>query len=113
MTAERDIQAEGWKTLSEFYVLFRNNVGVAKQDGRFIRFGLTKGSSDHIGWTSIKITKEMVGQKVAVFTALEWKDKTGKATPTQIYFVERVKLDGGYAGIVRSVEEALKVIGRG
>ena len=113
MTAERDIQAEIWQGLSEFSVLFRNNV-VAYKDktGRFIRFGLIKGSSDLIGWTRVKITSDMVGQTVAVFTAIECKTEKGVAKPAQIYFVERVKIDGGYAGIIRSLEDALKMIGR-
>lgn len=114
MTHERDIQAEGWKAVSQFSVLFRNNVGKVKtEDGRFISFGLVKGSSDHIGWTSVKITPDMVGQKIAVFTGIEWKTKTGRATPKQLYFIERVKHDGGYAGIARSVEDALAIIGKG
>ena len=113
MTNERDIQAEIWQGLSEFSVLFRNNVGAYKdKTGRFIRFGLIKGSSDLIGWTRVKITPDMVGQTVAIFTAPECKTAKGKAKPTQIRFVERVLSDGGYAGIVRSLEDALKMIGK-
>ncbi len=113
MTSERDIQAEIWEAMSEFSVMFRNNVGAFKdKTGRFIRFGLVKGSSDLIGWTRVEITPDMVGQTVAIFTAIECKTKTGKATPAQLYFVERVRLDGGYAGIARSVEDAMEVIGR-
>lgn len=113
MISERDIQAKIWLSLGKFCVLFRNNVGAMRgRANQFIRFGLTKGSSDLVGWTRVKITPDMVGQKVAIFTAIECKTRTGKATPAQLYFVERVKLDGGYAGVVRSVEDALKVIGR-
>ncbi len=37
--------------------IFRNNTGaVTTADGRFITFGLCKGSSDLIGWTEIEIT---------------------------------------------------------
>ena len=113
-TQERDIQAEIWEAVGEFSVLFRNNVGAFRdRSNRLVRFGLVKGSSDLIGWTRVKITQEMVGQTVAVFSAIECKTKTGKARPDQLYFVERVRLDGGYAGIARSVEDAMKVIGRG
>ncbi|KKL93830.1 hypothetical protein LCGC14_1870770 [marine sediment metagenome] len=113
MTSERDIQADIWRSVSQFSRLFRNNVGAFKQAGKFIRFGLTKGSSDLIGWTPVEITQDMVGSTVAVFTAIECKTKAGKATPAQLYFVERVKLDGGYAAIARSVEDAMKAIGKG
>jgi len=109
---ERDIQAEIWKAMGHFSVMFRNNVGVLKKAGRFVSFGLTKGSSDLIGWTSVKITQEMVGSTVAIFTAIECKSPIGKATSKQLYFVERVKLDGGYAVVARSVEDALKAIGK-
>ncbi len=112
MTSERDIQAEIWHAMGQFSRLFRNNVGVFKSKNRWIRFGLIKGSSDLIGWTRVEITPEMVGKTVAVFTAIECKTKTGKATPAQIFFIERVKLDGGYAGIARSVEDAMGIIGR-
>ena len=113
MTTERDIQAEIWRALSKFSVMFRNNVGAFKDGGRWVQFGLVRGSSDLIGWTRVKITPDMVGQTVAVFTAIECKTVKGRATPGQIYFIERVKIDGGYAGITRSAEDALKVIGRG
>lgn len=114
MTHERDIQAEGWKALSRFSVLFRNNVGkIETKQGRWIEFGLVKGSSDHIGWTSITITPDMVGKKVAVFTGIEWKSAKGMPSPAQLHFMARVKLDGGYAGIARSTEDALEIIGRG
>lgn len=111
---ERDIQAKIWEAMAEFSVMFRNNVGAMFDKGhRFVRFGLTKGSSDLIGWTPVEITQDMVGQTVAVFTAIECKSKAGKATDTQLYFIGRVKADGGYAGVARSVEDAMKVIGRG
>lgn len=114
MTSERDIQAEIWHAVGEFSVLFRNNVGAFKDKaGRFVRFGLVKGSSDLIGWTRIEITPEMIGQTVAVFTAIECKTAKGRATDKQVYFVERVKRDGGYAGIARNVEDAMTVIGKG
>lgn len=63
--------------------LLRNNTGVAyTKDGRPVFFGLgnegKKGDSDIrtpdlVGWTEVTITPEMVGKKVAVFTAPEVK----------------------------------------
>ncbi len=113
MTSERDIQAEIWEAVGKFSVMFRNNVGAIKNHkGQWIRFGLVKGSSDLIGWTPVKITRNMVGQTVAVFTAIECKTKGGKATESQQYFIGRVNGDGGYAGVARCVEDVLKVIRR-
>lgn len=114
MTSERDIQAEIWEAVGHFSVMFRNNVGGIKdKSGKWVKFGLVKGSSDLIGWTPVEITSDMVGQTVAVFTAIEVKTETGKATDAQLYFIARVWADGGYAGIARNVDDALKVIGRG
>ncbi len=92
--------------------LFRNNCGSLKDStGRWVKFGVANpGGSDLIGWTSVVITPEMVGRKVAVFTAIETKGKRTRTTPEQIAFVEVVGLAGGKAGIVRTVEEAGKVL---
>ena len=90
--------------------LFRNNTGALKdQKGRLVTFGLCKGSSDLIGWTTIEITPDMVGKKVAVFTAIEVKDK-GKATDAQRLFIDLVKSFGGYAGVAKSVDQAKKLL---
>ena len=90
--------------------LFRNNVGVAiYEDGRRVRYGLCVGSSDLIGWKTIEITPDMVGEKVAVFTALETKSKKGKAQEKQKNFIRAVLESGGLAGIARTVDDARKI----
>lgn len=90
--------------------LFRNNTGCLRNDrGRIVCFGLAKGSSDLIGWKTITITKEMIGDRVAVFTAVEVKDK-GRATKEQKKFISVVQAAGGFAGIARSVEDARKIM---
>ena len=85
------------------YTLFRNNVGLAKlADGRRIRYGLCPGSSDLIGWKTITVTPEMIGQKIAVFTAIEVKSKHGKKTSgKQQNFIDAVRQAGGIAEIRR------------
>lgn len=114
MTPERDIQAKIWEAMGKFSVMFRNNVGAIKNDkGSWVRFGLVQGSSDLIGWTPVEVTQEMVGKTVAVFTAIECKTAKGKPTEKQRYFIGRVQADGGFAGVARSVEDAMEVIGRG
>lgn len=83
--------------------LFKNNVGALQTpDGYYIRYGLCKGSSDLIGWTPVTITPEMVGKRIAVFTACEVKkNKHGsyRATKEQQAFIAAVKSAGGYAGV--------------
>lgn len=82
--------------------LFRNNVGSGKLlhangTSQYIDFGLCNGSSDLIGWETITVTPEMVGNKVAQFVALEVKTEKGRLKPEQKNFLEAVKVAGGQA----------------
>ena len=99
---------------SKHGILFRNNTGKAYQgkraviksrpvilEPRLITFGLCVGSSDLIGWTEVIITPEMVGQKVAVFTAEEVKKDNGIISDEQKKFINIVKAAGGIGRVVR------------
>lgn len=92
--------------------LWRNNCGqLQDKDGRWVRFGVANpGGSDLIGFHTITVTPEMVGRKLAVFTALEVKQPRGRVRPEQQTFVDLVRSRGGFAGIVRSVDEVNKVL---
>lgn len=124
MSNEQNIMKDV-QTLSRGFVrLFRNNVGtgwvgkvlsktdttITLQNPRPLDAGLCVGSSDLIGWTSVEVTPEMVGKKVAVFTALEVKTATGRATDEQLNFIERVVQAGGIGSVVRSKEEAERIL---
>ena len=63
--------------------LFRNNTGTLPdpRTGRPVQFGLARGSADLIGYRTVTITPEMVGQRVAIFTSLEVKTPTGRIRP--------------------------------
>jgi hypothetical protein len=103
---------------------FRNNVGLGWQgetsrlkDGSIIirnprplHAGLCTGSSDLIGWTQREITPDMVGKKVAVFTAIEVKGERGTVSKEQLAFINRVRECGGIAGIARTPDEAVHLI---
>lgn len=93
-------------------VIFRNNQGAYQTtDGRWVKYGVCNpGGSDLIGWTSIEITPDMVGQRVAVFTAAEVKTSRGKTTDAQINFIDQVRKAGGFAGICRSADDAVSII---
>ena len=89
--------------------LFRNNTGTLRdQHGRPVQFGLARGSADLIGYRSITITPEMVGQQVAVFASIEVKTPTGtgRIRPEQRAWMETIQAAGGIAGVARSVEDA-------
>jgi hypothetical protein len=47
-----------------------------------------RGSADLIGYRTITITPEMVGQQVAVFTSIEVKTPTGRIRPEQQQWLE-------------------------
>ena len=94
MTTEKDVERILILHASQCgSTLFKNEVGAAwrgkmsKAESRLpnrlvltecrqIKYGLCNGSSDLIGWTPITITPDMIGKKIAVFTAIEVKKKT-------------------------------------
>ena len=91
--------------------LFRNQVGSLPdpRTGRLVTFGLAKGSADLIGWRTITIGPEHVGQRIAVFTSIEVKTPTGRVSPQQHAWLSVVLAAGGIAGIARSVPDALRI----
>lgn len=69
------------------------------------------GASDLQGWTTVRITPEMVGGRVAVFTAIECKESSGgQRRPDQVNFVDQIRIAGGIAGFASSSEEALSIV---
>ncbi len=91
--------------------LWRNNTGaLVDQQGRFVRFGLCKGSSDLIGLRSVVVTPEMVGQRIAQFVALEIKAPQGVVSPEQQAFLRLVQQLGGIAAVCRSIQQAQTVL---
>jgi len=98
-------------------ILYRNNQGGFKdKTGRFVFFGLGNTSkklsdkwktSDLIGYTVVEITPDMVGKKVAVFTAIEVKRKGATKDArykAQENFTNQVRNNGGIASIINSLE---------
>ncbi len=88
--------------------MFRNNVGVADIRGQKVRFGLLKGSSDLVGWLRVMVE----GKPLARWLCLEIKTMTGKCSPEQELWLKLVRAFGGFACVVRSVEEALAAVQR-
>lgn len=83
--------------------LWRNNAGALKdKDGRWVHFGIANpGGSDLIGWVRVG--------GVAVFLAIEIKTTTGHGTQQQLDFISFVRLNGGRAGVARSVNDAERI----
>lgn len=83
-------------------VLWRNNVGTARHLGRFVRYGLAPGSSDLVG----------ILRGSGRFVALEVKTPKGKLHDEQKSWLRLVRDAGGFAAVVRSVQEAVDAIAR-
>jgi hypothetical protein len=113
MSSEQTIQQRIRLALSRGPVrLWRNNTGALRdQRGQLVRYGLCQGSADLIGYRSITVTPEMVGTTIAQFAAVEVKAPTGRTTPEQEAFLRLVAEAGGVAGVARSVDDAVALIG--
>jgi hypothetical protein len=97
--------------------LLRNNVGgLYSREGRFVAYGLGSmggkilpGTLDWIGWRTVTLTSEMVGRRIAVFAAIDAKDRA-KPTQEQIMFADNVLAAGGLAGFAHSALEAQAIL---
>lgn len=112
--AETDLQQRIRLSLGQLpeLRLWRNNSGKLPdpRTGRWVQFGVASpGGSDLIGYRTITITPDMVGRRIAVFTAIEVKTATGRATPAQRNFIEHIRAAGGISAIVRAPAEALRI----
>ena len=93
---ESSIQRGIRLALSERFVLWRNNSGVATfPDGSIVRYGVGDGGSDLIG----------IERGTGRFVAVECKNAKNKLTPKQAQFLELVRNCGGIAVVARSVED--------
>lgn len=132
---EKNIQSEIMLALSEQgNLVWRNNTGmgwagranritmpgsvrvepgdVVIRNARPLHAGLCVGSCDLIGITPVRVTRDMVGTTLGVFTAHEIKSKQGRLTDEQKNFIYAVTRYGGMAGVARSPEDALSLIGK-
>lgn len=136
MASERANQREIWLSLGGTSTLFRVNTGrawvsalgpkgvtrlangdVILRGARPVALGLSLtngdpvvGTPDLLGFTKITITDDMVGSVVPVFTGIEIKSDTGRASKEQIVFCDNILAVGGIAGIANSAESAKKII---
>lgn len=84
---------------------------VVIRGGRPLHAGLCVGSSDLIGYRRMVVGPEHLGQRLAVFAAVEVKAERGRATAQQEAFLRQISSDGGRSGIARSIEDAKSLLG--
>ncbi|WP_434132723.1 VRR-NUC domain-containing protein [Sporomusa sphaeroides] len=77
---------------------------------RTFNTGAPEGFSDLIGAVPTIITPEMIGQQIAVFSAIEVKTETGKSSAEQKQFIANIQHIGGRAGVARSPEDAIRIL---
>ena len=72
--------------------------------------GLPVGFPDLFGFVPVTITPDMVGRQVAVFAAVEVKQKTGRISVKQRDMLAFLQRQGARAGIARSVDDAARIL---
>lgn len=137
MASEGVVQRQVWLGLGVICRLFRLNTGrawlsnmgpagvqklsdgsVLIKSARSIAIGFADTSGDPIvgatdlnGWTTVEVTPEMVGRRIAVYTAIETKNsKGGHKRAGQINFVDQAAAAGAIAGFANSKESALAIV---
>jgi len=108
---EREIINKRLASLNENERLFRINAGMGWA-GRAVKNGniiiiknpyplhaAPEGWPDLCGWTTTEITSNMIGQKIAIFTAEEIK-ATGKLSTAQKRFKKIIECMGGIYQII-------------
>lgn len=96
---ETDLQNEIRIALSKHGIVIRQNTGnFLTADGRRVKCGVA-GLSDLL----------FIGKGYVAF--IEVKTEKGRPTPEQLNFIEIAKKYGHRAGIARSVQDALDLIG--
>lgn len=99
MKSEKQVQTEIQLALSEYGIPIRMQSGNFQTEyGGRIKIGIT-GMSDIL----------FIGQGFICW--LEIKNEKGRPSKEQLNFIEQMKSYGHKAGVVRSVEEALRLIG--
>lgn len=69
------------------------------------------GFKTHGGADQIRGLPDLVGCYHGYFLAMEVKKPGKDATPLQAFTIQQIRLAGGIAGVVHSVEEALDLLG--
>lgn len=135
MVSENTVLRKVWIAIGIMSRMFRVNSGMAwvqtrgkpyrEQNGDIVvpggrpvalGFGDTSGDpvagvGDLVGWTTVTITPDMVGCKIAVFTDIETKSSAdAKKRKAQADFISLVNQSGGIAGFAHTPEMAVAIV---
>lgn len=109
---EQDVIKDILNDLPEYQRMFRINSGMGWSGSRVKKsskvliienprplHAAPKGWYDLTGWTTVEVTPDMVGQRLAVFTGTEIKT-SGKRTKEQKGFANLLERMGGFYQLV-------------
>ena len=93
----------------EGYRCHRNEVsGPKNKYGIEVGYGV--GSPDLMGYAPVRVTRQMVGQTVAVAFMIEVKKPDGRLKEHQQAAIEDLEADGVRAGVATNTRQALRII---
>lgn len=75
-----------------------------------VTFGLSPGSPDLVGWKTVEVTADMIGQRLAVFVGIEVKMPGEKPRADQAHWLAQLEQAGGVAGVATSTDEAVDIL---
>lgn len=103
--------AVGWGIATSPKAMRRTRDGKILLDhGSPIRYGLFPGSGDMIGYKTVTITPDMVGQKIAVFQSIEIKTKGDRLRGDQRNWNRALLRDGAIAEVWRDTGKTIEVV---
>ena len=103
--------AVGWGIATSPKAMRRTRDGKILLDhGSPIRYGLFPGSGDMIGYKTVTITPDMVGQKIAVFQSIEIKTKGDRLRGDQRNWNRALLRDGAIAEVWRDTGKTIEVM---
>lgn len=108
----RNNTAMGWSgksvriTPDNRHMVALNPGDVVVRSANPLHAGLIRGSADGIGWSTVEITPDMVGRRIAVFTSTEAKRSNGgRVSEDQQKWHANVQSAGGISVIVRDPDD--------
>lgn len=100
----------GWTGDAQRMNLTTNTNTLVLVNPRPFSTGLPMGFPDLFGFVPVTITPDMVGKQIAVFAAVEVKQKSGRISMKQRDMLAFLQQHGARAGIARSTEDAARIL---
>lgn len=111
--SEKKVQNESFLAVGmiDDVMIMRIHSGVFRSitDNRIIKVGV-KGYPDSLLITGVEITQEMVGKKMAIVSACEFKTETGRQSTEQKAWQRAFEKLGGIYRIIRKKHDILDLV---